>query len=218
MADYYGVLGVERAASAAEIRQAYVKLAKERHPDRFSDPVAKAAADEFFKELTAAYNTLSNERSRREYDAELDKPRLTAPEELARDAYARGLHAYEAQDFQLAVDLFRTAAHHQPDLAVHHAALGRALGRNPRWARQAIEALERATQLEPGNGVFHADLARLFQQQGLKLRAKKAVETALRLSPGDAGISRLAAQIGDGQDPEPDGERGGLMGLLRRKP
>jgi DnaJ-class molecular chaperone len=114
MADYYVILGVPRTASFSEVREAYMKLAKERHPDRFSDPMEKARADEFFKELTAAYNTLSHENRRKAYDAELEQPRLTAPEDIARDAYARGLQAHEDHEFQLAVDLLRVAVHHQP--------------------------------------------------------------------------------------------------------
>jgi len=218
MRDYYFVLGLERRASAAEIRQAYVRLAKARHPDRFSDPVEKAKADDFFKELTAAYNTLGNERSRNAYDAEMEKPRLTAPEAIASDAFARGLQAFENRDFQAAVDFFRTAAHHQPGQARYLAALGRTLGKNPRWAREAIEALEKAIGLEPTNGLFHAEQARLLQAQGLKLRARKAVEAALRLSPEDSGVRKLAAEMAAEEGPGPGGEGGGLMGLLRRKP
>jgi curved DNA-binding protein CbpA len=218
MSDYYDVIGVPRTAENAEIRKAYLKLAKEHHPDRFADPVEKAKADEFFKELTAAYNTLSNEGRRKEYDAEREKPRLTAPDEIARDAYARGLQALENQDYQGAVDFFRSAVHHQRDQAEYLAALGRALGRNPHWAREAIDVIEKAIVLEPANATFHADLARLFRAQGLKLRARKAIETALRLNPGDRGIQKLHAEIGAEDGPGPGGEGGGLMGLLRKKP
>ena len=59
MANYYEILGVSRTAPAAEIRQAYMRLAKERHPDRFHDPAERARAEAFFKELTAAFNTLA---------------------------------------------------------------------------------------------------------------------------------------------------------------
>jgi len=218
MRDYYLVLGVERGAAIAEIRKSYMRLAKEHHPDRFHDPVEKARADEFFKDLTAAYNTLSNERNRREYDAEIEKPRLTAPEEIAAQAFQRGQQALESFDYTLAVDLFRTAAHHQPGQATYLAALGRALGKNPRSAREAIDTLDKAIQLEPTNGMFHAEQARLFHAQGLKLRARKAAEAALRLSPGDRGIQKLAAQIAAEEGPGPGGEGGGLMGLLRKKP
>src|SRR6185436_3453905 len=156
MQDYYAVLGVARGASPDEIRKAYMRMARDRHPDRFPDPVEKARADELFNELTAAYNTFSNERNRRDYDAQMERPQLTAPEEIAAAAFESGLQAFENADYQQAVDLFRTAAHHQPAEAKYLAALGRTLGKNPRWAREAIDTLEKAIQLEPGNGAFHA--------------------------------------------------------------
>ena len=74
MTDFYEVLGVPKTATAADIRQAYVRLAKEKHPDRFPDPHEKRRADAFFKDLTTAYNTLFNEGSRREYDREHEPP------------------------------------------------------------------------------------------------------------------------------------------------
>lgn len=62
--DYYQVLGVSKTASAQEIKQAYRKLALEYHPDRNKDK----AAGEKFKEVTKAYEVLSNDDKRRTYD------------------------------------------------------------------------------------------------------------------------------------------------------
>src|SRR5689334_22335618 len=138
MADHYEILGVDRSASSAEVRKAYLRLAKERHPDRFADPVEKDKAQEFFKNLTSAFNTLSNERSRREYDEELARPKLSSPEEIARDAYARGVAELEAKHYHEAVELLRTAAQLAPEDPRCHAALARGLSKNPNWVREAI--------------------------------------------------------------------------------
>lgn len=63
--DYYAVLGVPKNASPAEIKKAYRKLAQQHHPDTAKgDP----AAEERFKEVSAAYDVLGDEEKRRSYD------------------------------------------------------------------------------------------------------------------------------------------------------
>ncbi len=62
--DLYGVLGVAHDASDDEIKRAYRQLARELHPDVNGDP----QAEQRFKEITAAYDTLSDPGRRRQYD------------------------------------------------------------------------------------------------------------------------------------------------------
>jgi len=63
--DYYKVLGVPSSATAKEISSAYRKLARENHPD--ANP-GDAAAEERFKEISAAYDVVGDESRRKEYD------------------------------------------------------------------------------------------------------------------------------------------------------
>ena len=63
--DYYEVLGLSREASEAEIKKSYRRLARSHHPDANPDD---PHAEERFKELTEAYEVLSNSDSRRAYD------------------------------------------------------------------------------------------------------------------------------------------------------
>ncbi len=63
--DYYKVLGVPKTAAAAEIKKSYRELARKYHPDANK---GSAEAEERFKEITEAYNVLSDEKQRKEYD------------------------------------------------------------------------------------------------------------------------------------------------------
>lgn len=63
--DYYEVLGVSKNASADEIKKAYRKLAVKYHPDKNPD---NKEAEEKFKEAAEAYEVLSNESKRKQYD------------------------------------------------------------------------------------------------------------------------------------------------------
>ncbi|HEX3325581.1 MAG TPA: molecular chaperone DnaJ [Actinomycetota bacterium] len=64
MPDPYEILGVSRDASAEEIKRVYRNLARQHHPDTSSDP----GAEERFKDITQAYEVLSDPEKRQRYD------------------------------------------------------------------------------------------------------------------------------------------------------
>ncbi len=63
--DYYATLGVQKGAAEADIKKSYRKLAQKYHPD--ANP-GDAAAEEKFKEVSHAYDVLSDAKTRKEYD------------------------------------------------------------------------------------------------------------------------------------------------------
>ena len=73
--NYYEILGVDKKATAADIKSAYRKLAKQYHPDLHpNDPTCA----EKFKEINEANEVLSDEKKRQAYDYELENPGASA--------------------------------------------------------------------------------------------------------------------------------------------
>jgi curved DNA-binding protein CbpA len=63
--DYYAVLGVSKDATVKDITKAYRRLARQYHPDANPD---NAVAEEKFKDISAAYDVVGDEKKRAEYD------------------------------------------------------------------------------------------------------------------------------------------------------
>lgn len=70
MKDYYKILGVSKTASQDEIKKAFRKLAVKFHPDHQSgkSDSEKKEAEEKFKKINEAYETLSDPQKREQYD------------------------------------------------------------------------------------------------------------------------------------------------------
>lgn len=113
--DYYATLGVERNASADEIRKAYRRLARKYHPDVNKD----ASAESRFKEITEANEVLGDPEKRRKYNAlgthwqagqdfaapeEMDWSQAQGP--FSRRTYSRASQGPHAQEFTQFSDFF----------------------------------------------------------------------------------------------------------------
>lgn len=236
MTDYYAILGVSRNATNTEIRDAYLKLARDTHPDRVKDPAERKRAEDAFKNVTAAYDTLSRERTRRDYTSKLPAetrsptppraappvvqgpplgPRDARPGPAAAqagaspaagapiasaaipsmDMLAQGIEAYKKQDYHTAVQLLNIAVTNDQKNARAHAMLSMALAKNPNWIRDALNHMETASRLEPRNVSYLAELALLLHSQGLKLRAKRALESAIAIKPDHPDVQRALKEI-----------------------
>ena len=94
MVDYYKILGVKRTASLAEIKSAYRRLARQRHPDLNGG--SDKAAQEFA--LTAlAYRTLSDPQERAYYDAQRERLMAGGSVFHSNNPHARRLRRMAAQ-------------------------------------------------------------------------------------------------------------------------
>ena len=206
--DFYGVLGVSRNATTEQIKDRFLQLTRERHPDRFHG-AEKQRAELAFQSITQAFNVLSNPERRRQHDLELSRPAAhkTDPGEVGRVFMQRGVKAYKGKNFSEAADNFSRATEAEPSnaLAWHH--LARTCMQEERWLQRATAAVSRACELEPMKAEYHKLAGQIFLRAGERDKAANYFRQAIRWGGEDAEI-RAALDTLEGK------RKGGLLGGL----
>jgi Flp pilus assembly protein TadD len=158
----------------------------------------RAQVESAFARIGRAYETLSDQKRRKEYDQSLSSkqearpvsPSKTAPAPVptsagqpeanrAETSFKLGTEALQRDQHEAAVRLFAEAATLEPRVAKYRAYYGSALMRNPSLRRTAETELQAALKLEPNNPSFRVMLAELYQQVGLRKRAEQEAMRAL---------------------------------------
>jgi curved DNA-binding protein CbpA len=191
--DYYGLLGVSRDASEAEIRERFRALARDAHPDR-APAHRKAEAESKFQDLTEAVNVLTSPERRKSYDFDLAAAAgmSEGADAVAQNYLGQGIAAYKDRKYAEAAGNFQLAVGRNPrDVKAQHY-LGLASARAGD-VRAAVKAIEAALVLEPHNGALLKDAGAIFRQAGLLLKAEKSYQEAIRWDPG-AGDARKALE------------------------
>jgi curved DNA-binding protein CbpA len=209
--DHYDVLDVSRAADADEIKEAYHRLARQYHPDRFhqSDAELRSQVSSAFARVAQAYEALSEDAPRGGYDEPKDKqpatptakppaPKKTSTargvkkeESRAEQSFKQGLEALKNSQFDRAIPLLAEAATLEPREARYRAHYGQALMSRPNNRRLAETELQAAVALEPKNASFRVMLAELYQRVGLRKRAEGEVARALACDPNNQAARAL---------------------------
>jgi curved DNA-binding protein CbpA len=194
--DFYALLAVPRNATNEQLRQRFRELARERHPDRFRGE-AKVLAELEFQEITQAFNVLASPERRREHDLELQRPQEPQNDlrQLARVYLQRGIKASKEKNFFEAADNFDRATQSDPNNAQawHHLAL--ACSQEGRWIERAIEAVERACELEPMNPTYYKLGGRVALLAGRSDLAERYYRAALEWGEDDPAVRKALEEL-----------------------
>jgi len=216
--DHYDVLDVPRFASADEIKDAYHKLARHYHPDRFhqSDEDLRTQVSSAFARIAQAYEVLSDKAKRATFDKKstpktapaASKPETTkaapapAPatgpkKEVSRaeSSFQRGMEAMNQNQFEQAIPLLAEAATLEPREARYRAQYGRALMYRPNNRRLAETELQAALSMEPNNASFRVFLAEFYQRVGLRRRAEGEAAKAIASDPNNQAARALLTSL-----------------------
>ncbi len=204
--DHFEVLGVDRTATAVQVKKAYFRLAKAYHPDRHFDPAMadmKDRLDALFDRIHKAYEALSDMAKRTGYEQELarrkaEEAQRTAgtgfvekkaeeyvenyAEKAARaaDQFNNGMKDFKSGNYWGAVEAFSWATRLDPLKAPYFFYLGLCLAHVPRRKHEAEEHLSKALEIDPTKVEYHIELSNLYLASGMKPRAVGVLNSALQ--------------------------------------
>jgi len=217
--DHYQMLGVERTATALQIKKAYFRLAKAYHPDRHFDPSMadlKGSLDTLFDRLHNSYEALSDQVRRAEYDLARSRQAQRPPsaqeqasreaaedaaEKAARalDQFNNGMTEFKVGNFWSAVDSFAWATRLDPRKAQYFYYHGLCLANIPRRQHEAEESYQKAIELDPDRTEHHLELSNMYLKGGLKAKALEVLNSALNRDVDRAKIREAIAAAGEGK-------------------
>ena len=208
--NYYEVLGVERSASEAAIRDQFRRLAREQHPDRYRG-TDKAEAERNFQTLTEAMNVLTNVDKRRAYDSELASgisSSVADPVQIGKVYLGKGMKALQERKIAEAYENFDMAVKHNPNDAKSLYQFARIAGQMPTRIRQAVQAIEAAVLLEPLNPSYRKEAGQLCRKAGLNAKAERHLEEALKWDKDNIEIQSLLADLRQARGDTKDSGKG----------
>jgi curved DNA-binding protein CbpA len=197
---YYEILEVDPLASQDQIRAAFRRLARERHPDRFQG-TARATAEDQFQAITEAYNVLNDPTQRARYDQSIATrapQQLSNPRDIARALLAKAVGLAKAGQAAEATEYFAQAvAHDASNPKVHHL-YGVFLARQAGGLEEALRHLDQAVRLEPNDVKMLLDASKAFARAKMFARATRFAQQAAQLSPDDPAIETWLQELASG--------------------
>jgi tetratricopeptide (TPR) repeat protein len=242
---HFEVLGLARTVGAAEVKDAYFRLAKRFHPDvhhgaQLGDLHDKLEA--VFVRLGEAYDVLRDPAKRGDYEARLGRlqprpggrteaapeapgpashvPARDAEEEAGRaeEAVREAARLVEQDKYWDAIQRLEPAVEVLQGKARLRARvlLARCYVKNPRWAKSAEAMLLAATREEPKAAEPWALLGAIYSEKGLRTRAIAVYRKVLELKPDHEEAALYLERNASSAPPERSGRAEGGGGFLGR--
>jgi DnaJ-domain-containing protein 1 len=191
--DFYKRLGIERRASLAEVKAAYLNLVKRYHPDRVAAlALPKAAADDLhvvFEAIQEAYDTLRDPGARKGYDALLNDDRIRGDRQNVRKVaeaeinLKKGAGLVNAKDWAGALRCLEMARKVDPSngrCEAYHAWARYNAGPKEKLKEEVRAQLVRATTLVGGKALGHYYLGILARMDGSLDKAERHFRQAVK--------------------------------------
>lgn len=192
--DDFAVLGVKVESTDDEIRSAYVRLAKQVHPDRFSnasEPLRKLA-DKVFARVAMAFENIGTLQARAEYFTQLRRAAEEAKAQAeahrmlqAENWFQKGEGYLKVKSYDKAIEAFGMACHTYPQEGEYLSHLGYALFlRNPTDGvirQEALQHLAKGIKLAPDREKSYLFLGRIYKAADDLEMARKMFTRAVQV-------------------------------------
>ncbi len=200
--DYYSILGVPKNATSKQVRERFLKLARDRHPDRYSDE-EKGQAEEEFQKITQAYNVLHDASRRLKYDQDTELRSKSATEDVRSQAAKvylhRGVEALKKKRYQEAVTNLERATQEDGSDPQAWFYLAQVYGQRTSLLSKALAAASKACELEPSNPGFLKQAGKMAALAGMAGRAMKYYRDALTYGGEDPEVRQAIKQLKKGR-------------------
>jgi len=184
-ATYYGQLGISEQASKMEIKKAYFSMVKKYPPERYPEE---------FKKYRKAYEILTDNNAREQYD------RLAKIPLKYQQLYEFAMAAMEHEDYDSAIKQLKNVVKSHPELLIIKSLLGEIYLRNNN-SGNAIKIFESLVRQEPGNAIYHGQLAHAYHMRGFTKKAVAQYQKALSMDSDNISLwSGLSLLYRDSED------------------
>lgn len=194
--NYFELLGVSKESGQDEVKNAYFRLAKKYHPDRyvsqFSDEEMRRLR-EVSSRLNLAFNELRDPDRHKQYVLKITQPERYEKQQSANRVmeammqYEKGKVLFNKQNYPEALKCFEWAVELHATEAEYHYMVGQAClrgsaGMKPDYER-ILSALEKAAEIQPSTAKYHLGLGYYWKLRGESKRAMRYFKNVKELDP-----------------------------------
>jgi len=190
--DYYELFNLKNTVAFSDIKDVYYQFAKKFHPDRFGDVhdlELREKANFVFSRINKAFEVLSNEEKRREYDTkgykEIQNQDKVSENQAEKAAlfHRKAKALYSQKRFLEASSFLEEAVRNDPSKPSYFLLLGMIQSNVPAMRRVAEKNLQKVIEMEPWNAEPLAALGLLFLAEKMDKRAESFFRKALAIDP-----------------------------------
>jgi curved DNA-binding protein CbpA len=218
--DYYQILKVPDNSSSYQIKLSYFRLSREYHPECFSKDLPsdiKEKIEGVFAHIKEAYDTLSDEKKKHDYDSEREASPDLSGKELEKEAdikYRQGRTLFNQERYEEALKRLEEAVRLKRNKAIYFLMLAMAKTKVPPFHKKAEEDFQKAITLEPSNPECYMGLGMYYKEEGFLDKAKKQFKKALEVDPEHHIALR---ELGLTEKPKKKGLTGIFKSLAKKK-